>query len=114
MTYRVASEIIDRVADQIAQLAHYSRALDESLCVRDQSDVIKPSASGLQHVDALAQYLGDLECLLRKMAPMFPTDLVLPTEELRSAVHLDAMQRLITSTDRIPLSEPSAGDVTLF
>lgn len=114
MKYRAATEIIDRIADQVAQLAQYARALDESLCARELADVAQLSASELQHVDALAQYLGDLECLLRKMAPMLPADLTLPTEALRSAVHLNAMQRLITGTDRIPVSEPSAGDVTLF
>lgn len=114
MNYRAASEIIDRIADQVAQLAQYSRALDESLFSGEQADAKALSLSELQHVDALAQYLGDMEALLRAMAPLFPPETVLPTDELRSAVHLDAMQRLISGSEHITSSEPGTGDVTLF
>ncbi|MBO9475778.1 hypothetical protein J7413_19760 [Shimia sp. R10_1] len=114
MTTRTTADVLNTIAEDVADLASIAHALDNLTSELDLSGADQSKIRDLQRVDALFQHLDDIAVLLGNMSKLIGAGPDLNVQDLQDSVRLDYLKSRLSNAATTTEMSPDAGTVNLF
>lgn len=114
MTLRPAAQILEVLADEVADLASVAHSIEHTVSSLGLDKKLGVHGRNLQRVDFLFQHLEDVATILQAMAPLFKDDHRLDAAQLGQAARLDYIRRRLRADGERLEKTRDSGHVDLF
>lgn len=114
MTQRLTSQIIEVLADEVADLASVAQSIEHTVLTLGLDKNLGVHGQNLQRVDFLHQHLEDVAFVLQALVPMFGDTHKLDAATLSQAARLDYIRRRLHADGARLEKTKNSGHVDLF
>lgn len=114
MIHRPASQILEVLSDEVADLASVAQSIEHTVFALGLDKQLGVHGRNLQRIDFLFQHLEDVALVLQTMAPLFDDDQKLDVEVLSHAARLDYIRRRLRADGERFEKTVNSGHVDLF